>query len=66
MHTGVVKLFCPICGKVIIHDENKARETVSHCEFGIVCNRVCLISADTKYTKMILGKDENNLTDLYR
>jgi hypothetical protein len=58
MHTGIINLFCPICGWVFRWDQNKPAVQLHHKTFGVVCSKECHEAAEMKYAKMILGKDE--------
>ncbi len=58
MHTGILNLFCPICGAVFRWDQNKPSPCWHHKEFGVLCSKNCHEAAELKYAKMILGKDE--------
>jgi hypothetical protein len=58
MHTGIVNLFCPVCGTAIRYDQNKPRLFMHHKEFGVVCGKECHDAAEVKYALMVLGRDE--------
>lgn len=58
MHTGILNLFCPICGKRFRYDQNIPLEFYHDREFGIICSRPCFLAGQTKYAEMILGNDE--------
>lgn len=59
MRSGVIKLFCPICGAPIGYNGSSAGQTIMyHREFGIVCTKQCHVEAEMKYARMILGKDD--------
>ena len=56
---GILKLFCPICGKAITYDGHcSSNGSRHHDDFGIVCSTACLEIAQLKYARMILGKDD--------
>ena len=58
MMFGILNLFCPICGEVFRYGQSKAVSRPKHRYFGILCSMACHDAAETKYARMILGKDD--------
>lgn len=63
MHWGILNLFCPMCGKSIRYDGNKVTGTMQHKRFGTLCSKPCFDTAEMKYARMILGKDDDDATN---
>ncbi len=60
MRFGQLNLFCPMCSKVIRLNTPPSTSTTMHSkEFGHVCSRECHGTAELKYARMILGKDDD-------
>jgi hypothetical protein len=60
MMFGTIKLYCAICGEEILYQGNTIdpKVTIYHHRFGTLCGKDCFDKAETKYARMILGKDD--------
>ena len=60
MMFGTIRLYCAVCGDVIIYHGNTAcpKVTIYHHKFGTLCGKACFDKAEIKYARMILGKDD--------
>jgi hypothetical protein len=61
MRFGVLNLFCPMCGLKFRYDQGKPSGVCHHSEFGLLCSKICLDTAELKYARMILGKSDEEV-----
>ena len=62
MKWGIQKLFCPVCSAEIRLNAPLVF-TPHHRQFGYCCSKECFTAAELKYSRLILGKDDETLTE---
>ena len=61
MRWGTVRLFCPMCGQAFMFSGHCIQGVRHSKEHGYLCSINCYKTSEMKYTRMILGKNDESI-----